>query len=46
MLDVPDGAEGWLADYWYPAELRPNECLWDTDFHCIRDDHHHGDHDE
>ncbi|MFF4026972.1 hypothetical protein ACFYY5_29390 [Nocardia elegans] len=28
--------------YWYPAALRPNECLWDRDFRCIRDDHQHG----
>ncbi len=34
---------GWQRDYWYPAQMRPNECLWDRDFNCVRDDHQHGD---
>jgi hypothetical protein len=32
---------GWQRDYWYPAEMRPNECLWDHDFRCVRPEHQH-----
>jgi hypothetical protein len=37
----PSGSTGYQAEHWFPAELRPDECLWDKNFRCIRDDHQH-----